>query len=220
MSKVKWPCEIPAAGIFGVPLYYSETNRHAFKKPQRFASVDRRLFIALAAGILDGIESFDLHAINTNGIYNDRNIRGSSSKSTHAYGIAIDIAGFKLDEYITFWVDDDLHKGFLSATATGIMMKYFPDVITWDVGQWQGGFPHSYSDKTKALHKDHYHLNVSPESRFKAETDKWHLAAVRRVLARLGYVSTIAFQDAAGLRPDGIAGAKTTQAIVEAILNL
>jgi len=218
MSIVAWPTSIKKEGICGIPICYYEANGQTFDNPQWWASVDVRLYIALAAAILDGIEDFNLTAISSNGIYNDRTIRGSSSPSTHSWGIAIDIAGFqtKPPEH-GWWVENDLHKPFLKITASEIMRKYFPDVITWDVGQWQGGFPHIFSEATAKLHENHYHVNVSPASRFKVKTDKWHLASVNRVLRELGYNSIKAFQEAKGLVADGVAGIKTCTEIIRSL---
>jgi len=220
MGRVEWPCEINKEGISGVPFYYWESNKWKFDNPQRFASVDCRLYIALAAAILDGIKFFDLKGINTHGIYCNRNIRGSNKVSTHASGIAIDLKGFLINDS-GWWVetppeveDRDAHKPMLSITATVLMRPYFPDIITWDKGQWQGGFPHKFSSKTAQLHRDHYHLNVSPKTRFRVTYDKFHNAAVQRLIAELGHKHLDEYQKAKGLVADGIAGLKTSRELV------
>lgn len=219
MSKVRWPAEIPAAGIFGVKLYYFELNDHKYTRPQNFCNVDMRLFIALAAAILDGIHCYGLKGINTAGIYNDRNIRGGSTKSTHAYGLAIDITGFLVLRDGEWWVDDDEHKPKLQMTATEIMMPYFPDIITWDFGQWRGGYPHEFSAGTRKLHKNHYHINPTPWADFDVCINEWHIKAVERVVGEFGYPSIESYQLARGLKEDGIAGRLTCTRIVQDIIE-
>lgn len=216
MAKVEWVCSIPVEGILGVQFFYKGDSKNGmtFTKASRISCMDRRLFIALTASILDGKEKYGLSRISHMGVYNDRNVRGSSVKSTHAFGLGIDISGLSTSNGI-YWVEIDSHKETLESYAHSIFFKYFEDVITWDWGQYRDSQPHNFSYKTKELHKDHYHLNPSRWSRFRVKTDVYHNASIMRVLSYLGYNDIFEYQEEKILKPDGIPGKFTTLELIK-----
>jgi hypothetical protein len=132
----EWPKEEDAASFFGYPANLTQVDlpypmqidgvavNHVTCNVKVAASL-RRIFAAILAHY--GNDRAKLHADGMDiydGIYNDRSIRGSSRRSMHAYGAAIDI---------------DAEHNPLGAT-TGRMPRAVVDIFRAEGWRWGGDY--------------------------------------------------------------------------------
>jgi hypothetical protein len=81
------------------------------------------------------------------GIYNDRNIAGTNTRSSHAYGMGIDLDGFKFADGRVVMVvdhDDPATKAILEHIRDDYLKKYFTTVLDWHYQR----------------HNNHFHVNL------------------------------------------------------------
>jgi hypothetical protein len=82
------------------------------------------------------------------GIYNDRNIYGTNTKSSHAFGLGIDISGFQFADGRVVMVedhDDPAVRAVLERIRDNYLKKYFPTVLDWHYQR----------------HNNHFHVNLA-----------------------------------------------------------
>jgi hypothetical protein len=81
------------------------------------------------------------------GIYNNRDIYGTNTRSSHAYGLGIDISGFQFADGREIQVedhDDPATRAILEHIRDDYLRKYFPTVLDWHYQR----------------HDNHFHVNL------------------------------------------------------------
>lgn len=122
------------------------------------------------ADTVDGLDGQGVTAIRHLGTYACRTVSGTSTLSRHAYGDAIDIAGFDFrDGSRLMLVDDWEHRssGFSSDEAAWLydLAWGWHRTGTWSV---------VLTPNANAAHDDHYHLDLTPgSSYFARRTPPW-----------------------------------------------
>jgi len=131
----------------GVTLYYWQDSRERkFIIPHEGPWTHPDLVNALAALCVD-LAAEGVIGIEHIGIYNDRNIHGTNVRSSHAYGLGIDISGFQFSDGTVVMVedhDDPEVRQILEHIRDDYLEKYFTTVIDWNYQR----------------HDNHFHVNL------------------------------------------------------------
>jgi hypothetical protein len=114
--------------------------------------------------------------ISETGIYNDRNIAGTSKKSAHAEGRALDIH-LKVDDPEDKLIGDNLYRIFIEvADQTGI------DNVIWNRTIWsRARGQHAYQGQNP--HTDHIHVEFTKPG---SQLTVWHLLELKVAQLRTG----------------------------------
>lgn len=142
--------EIPAVW-HGVSFFYAPNTRspNAGDVPMPISFAAPRLKASLSAFVREARIKYGLSGIDHIGIFNDRFKRGSDSvSSAHAFGQAIDIAGFRFQNTSSIKVADHADARVLERLIAlhRLLLKYFDVVIDWR------------TDPRR--HSDHFHAEV------------------------------------------------------------
>jgi len=133
--------------LAGVTLYYYEDNRNGkFLIPHDGPWIHPDLVNALGALCVD-LASEGVVGIEHIGIFNDRNIRGTNTRSSHAYGLGIDLCGFQFSDGRVYMVEDHDNpevRQWLEHVRDDYLGRYFPTVIDWHYQR----------------HDNHFHVNL------------------------------------------------------------
>jgi len=133
--------------MVGVTFYYWQDDpEKKFLIPQDGPMVNRELVNALA-GLCSDLSGEGIVGIEHIGIYNDRNIRGTNVRSSHAYALGIDISGFQYADGHVVMVrdhDDPEVRRVLEHIRDDHLKKHFTTVLDWH-----------YQD-----HDNHFHVNL------------------------------------------------------------
>jgi len=133
--------------LAGITFYYWQDDRsEKFVTPHSGPWIHPDLINSLGAMCAD-LAAEGVVGIEHIGIYNDRNIRGSNTKSSHAFGLGIDISAFEYSDGRTVHVqdnDDPESRAILAHIRDDILNKYFTTVLDW----------------TYQLHDNHFHVNL------------------------------------------------------------
>lgn len=133
--------------LAGITFYYHEGNRaKKFLIPHDGPWVNTELIRTLGA-MCEELYREGVIGIEHIGIYNDRNIYGTNVKSSHAYGLGIDISGFEYADGRTYLVedhDDPEVRAVLEYIRDTYLTKYFPSVLDWHYQR----------------HDNHFHVNL------------------------------------------------------------
>jgi len=133
--------------LSGVTFYHWQDERsQKFVTPHNNPWINSDLVDSLAAMCRD-LADQGVVGIEHIGIYNDRNIRGSNTKSSHAFGLGIDISGFKFADGRTIYVEDHdnpIARAVLEHIRDDVLSKYFTTVLDW----------------TYQYHDNHFHVNL------------------------------------------------------------
>jgi len=133
--------------LAGITFYYHESERERkfliphegpWAHPDLIASLGAMCSELALEGVI-GIEHI--------GIFNDRNIYGTNTRSSHAYGLGIDLSGFQYSDGRTYIVednDDPEVRAVLEHIRDDYLEKYFPTVIDWNYQR----------------HNNHFHVNL------------------------------------------------------------
>lgn len=108
------------------------------------------------------LASQDVVNLVQGGVYNCRVIAGTETLSRHAYGDAIDIFGFEFADGDIYTVIDDWEEE-TTAPQTEAGVWLYETVYRWhDLGIWNVILTPNYN----TAHKDHFHVDLTPESHF------------------------------------------------------
>jgi hypothetical protein len=133
--------------LAGITFYYYESDRSKkFLTPHDGPWANSSLIQTLAA-MCEEMYREGIIGIEHIGIYNDRNIYGTNVKSSHAYGLGIDISGFQYSDGRTYFVedhDDPEVRAVLEHIRDDYLKKYFPTVLDWHYQR----------------HNNHFHVNL------------------------------------------------------------
>jgi hypothetical protein len=133
--------------LAGITFYYYEDNRaKKFLIPHAGPWIHPDLVNVLAALCMD-LAAEGVVGIEHIGIYNDRNIRGTNLKSSHAYGLGIDISGFQFADGRVYMVEDHEDpevRAMLEHIRDDYLKKYFTTVLDWHY----------------QYHNNHFHVNL------------------------------------------------------------
>ncbi len=133
--------------LSGVTFYYWDDERERkFLIPHNgpWAHPD---LIGSLGGLCADLAKEGVVGIEHIGIYNDRNIRGTNVKSSHAYGLGIDFSGFQYSDGRMILVmdhDDPEVRSVLEHIRDDYLEKYFTTVLDW----------------TYQHHENHFHVNL------------------------------------------------------------
>jgi len=134
--------------LSGVTFYYYEDSlERKFIDPHDGPWIHPDLVSSLGALCRD-LQNEGIVGIEHIGIYNDRNIHGTNTKSSHAYGRGIDIAGFLFADGRKLMVEDHEDpesRATLEHIRDTYLKKYFPTVLDW----------------TYQRHDNHFHVNIA-----------------------------------------------------------
>jgi hypothetical protein len=101
---------------------------------------------------------YGVRGVSHMGIYNYRNVAGTSTLSRHSFALAIDIAGFRLENGDEITVEEDwkgsAHSELLH-NIRNLFCQYFDVVLSPDYN---------------ADHRNHLHLDLNPKNRAAGET--------------------------------------------------
>ncbi|MFH1676332.1 MAG: extensin family protein, partial [bacterium] len=134
--------------LAGVTFFYYESSREMkFIFPHNGPWINTDLEKALGAMCQEMAAKEGLVGIEHIGIFNNRNIQGTNIKSSHAFGLGIDISGFQFADGRTVMVedhDDPAVRKTLCHIRDTYLKKYFPTVLDW----------------TYQNHNNHFHVNL------------------------------------------------------------
>jgi hypothetical protein len=137
-------CPTSFAGITFYP--YQDSMEQKFLIPQNGPWINPNLANALGA-FCTALAQEGVVGIEQLGIYNDRNIYGTNSKSSHAFGLGIDITGFKYSDGRVVMVvnhDDSATRAVLEHIRDAYLQEYFTTVLDWHYQR----------------HNNHFHINL------------------------------------------------------------
>jgi hypothetical protein len=133
--------------LAGVTFYYYQEDRERkFIFPHDGPWANHDLIAALGRMCSD-MSQEGLIGLEHIGIYNDRNIYGTNTTSSHAYGLGIDISGFQFSDGRVYMVedhDDPEVRAMLIHIKDTYLKKYFTTVLDW----------------TYQRHNNHFHVNL------------------------------------------------------------
>ncbi len=133
--------------LAGITLYYWEDSRdRKFLTPHDGPWAHPDLIGALGSLCTD-LAAEGIIGIEHIGIYNDRNIYGSNVRSSHAFGLGIDIAGFQFSDGRIIMVEDHNDpevRAVLEHIRDTYLERYFPAVLDWNYQR----------------HDNHFHVNL------------------------------------------------------------
>jgi hypothetical protein len=131
----------------GITFYdYQDAMERKFLTPHNGPWVNPDLANALGT-LCQDLAAEGIVGIEHIGIYNDRNIYGTNTRSSHAYGLGIDIAGFKYADGRVVMVvdhDDPAVRAILEHIRDDYLKKIFPTVLDWHYQR----------------HNNHFHVNL------------------------------------------------------------
>ena len=114
---------------------------------------------ALSATV-DDVAPLGVVAIEHLGTYNCRVIAGTDSLSRHAYGDALDIAGFRFADGTRYTLTDDWEHDTDSPMTDGGAFLYAAAHRWYDALLWNIILTPNYN----AAHDDHFHVDLTPGS--------------------------------------------------------
>lgn len=126
--------------------YYQNSQERKFLFPHEGPWIHPNLVGALASLCRD-LSREGVIGIEHIGIYNDRYIYGTNVKSSHAYGLGIDISGFQFSDGRVVLVEDHDNpntRKVLEHIRDAYLKKYFPTVLDWNYQR----------------HDNHFHVNL------------------------------------------------------------
>ena len=133
--------------LAGITLYYYEDERSKkFLTPHEGPWANPNLIQTLGA-MCEEMYTEGIIGIEHIGIYNDRNIYGTNVRSSHAYGLGIDISGIQYSDGRVYMVedhDDPEVRAVLEHIRDDYLEKYFPTVMDWHYQR----------------HDNHFHVNL------------------------------------------------------------
>jgi hypothetical protein len=133
--------------LAGITFYdYQDSRERKFLIPHNGPWASRDLVNALASLCRD-LAKEGVVGIEHIGIYNNRDIYGTNTRSSHAYGLGIDISGFQFADGREIQVedhDDPATRAILEHIRDDYLRKYFPTVLDWHYQR----------------HDNHFHVNL------------------------------------------------------------
>lgn len=133
--------------LAGVTFYYYEDDRSKkFLTPHDGPWANPDLIQTLGA-MCEELYREGIVGIEHIGIYNDRNIYGTNARSSHAYGLGIDLSGFQYSDGRVYMVEDHNDpdvRAVLEYIRETYLKKYFPTVLDWHYQR----------------HNNHFHVNL------------------------------------------------------------
>ncbi len=120
---------------------------------------------ALATSISDmfaDLSSRGVRKLITFGTYNCRTIAGTSTMSNHGRGLAIDIAGFELEDGTVITLSNDWERPGEEQTSSAVFLNAL-STYWWEESIWDTILTPAFD----AAHADHFHVDLTEDgSRF------------------------------------------------------
>ncbi len=125
------------------------------------------VYVACSAAVaivrtVDDVAPLGVVAIQHMGTYNCRVIAGTSTLSRHAYGDAIDIAGFELDDGTVYTLYDDWEHDTETPVTPGGSFLYAAAGRWYEAWIWNTILTPNYNSD----HDDHFHVDLTPDRHF------------------------------------------------------
>jgi hypothetical protein len=133
--------------LAGITFYdYQSNDGKKFLIPQNGPWINPDLAYALGDLCRD-LSREGVVGIEHIGIYNNRNIEGTNTRSSHAYGLGIDISGFQFSDGKVIEVEDHndpVKRSVLEHFRDSYLKKHFTTVLDWHYQR----------------HNNHFHVNL------------------------------------------------------------
>jgi hypothetical protein len=152
-------CTIEDPVILHPPIHGVELTSPWGETPSMLA--DCSMAIALVRTV-DDVAARGVTTIWHMGTYNCRVIAGTDRLSRHAYGDAIDLSGFTLEDGTLYTLVDDWEHDTEAPTTPGGAFLYEAAHRWFDEYIWNIILTPNYN----AAHDDHFHVDLTPDSHF------------------------------------------------------
>lgn len=141
--------------VHGVQIvsYYSGSESHPYMACRAAVALVRTIDDVAAEGVV---------AIQHMGTYNCRVISGTDTLSRHAYGDAIDLAGFEFEDGTVVTLVDDWEHDTTSPATFGGQFLYLAAHRWYDAWIWNTILTPNYN----SAHDDHFHVDLTPDRHF------------------------------------------------------